>query len=71
MDLTLPRFEGLGEGPRQVHRPWMVSTESPASPVPGCFTDLQRSPSLFPKPGRLIGRFPMPCGRRGCRLRAG
>ena len=45
MDLALPRFEGLGDGPRQVHRPWMVSTESPASPVPGCFTDLQRSPS--------------------------
>ena len=20
----------------------------------------------FPKPGRLIGRFPKPCGRRGC-----
>ena len=30
MDLALPRFEGL-------HRPWMVSTESPASPDPGGF----------------------------------
>ena len=27
MELALPRFEGLGDGPRQVHRPWMVSTE--------------------------------------------
>ena len=45
MDLALPRFEGLGDGPRQMHRPWMVSTESPASPDPGCLTDLLRSPS--------------------------
>ena len=45
MDLALPRFEGLGDGPLQVHRPWMVSTESPASPDPGCLTELLRSPS--------------------------
>ena len=45
MDLALPRFEGLGDGPRQVHRPWMVSTESPASPDPGCLTELLRSSS--------------------------
>ena len=45
MDLALPRFEGLGDGPRQVHRPWMVSTKSPASPDPGCLTDFLRSPS--------------------------
>ena len=25
MDLALPRFEGLGDGPRQVHRPWKIS----------------------------------------------
>ena len=43
MDLALPRFEGLGDGPRQVHRPCMVSIESPASPDPGCLTDLLRS----------------------------
>ena len=43
MDLT--RFEGLGDGSRQVHRSWMVSTESPASPVPGSLTELLRSPS--------------------------
>ena len=48
MDLALPRFEGLGDGPRQVHRSWMVSTESPASPDPGCLTDLLR-------------RLPSPC----------
>ena len=29
MELALPRFEGLGDEPRQVHRSWMVSTESP------------------------------------------
>ena len=33
MDLALPRFAGLGDGPRQVHKPWMVSADSPASPV--------------------------------------
>ena len=32
MDLPLPRFEGLGDGPRLVHRTWKVSTVSPASP---------------------------------------
>ena len=32
LDLALPRFEGLGDGPRQVHRPWKTSAESPASP---------------------------------------
>ena len=46
MDLALPRFEGLGDGPRQVHRPWMVSTESTASPDSGSLTELLRSPSL-------------------------
>ena len=45
MDLALPRFEGLGDRPRQVHQPWMVSTESPASPDPCCLTELLRSPS--------------------------
>ena len=33
MDLALPRFEGLGDGPRQVHRPWKISAESPALPA--------------------------------------
>ena len=32
MDLTLPRF-AMAEGPRQVHPPWSVKSESPASPV--------------------------------------
>ena len=32
MDLVLPRFAGLGDGPRQIHKPWMVSAHSPASP---------------------------------------
>ena len=27
------------------HKPWMVSTDSPASPDPVCSTDLVRSPS--------------------------
>ena len=47
MDLALSRFEGLGDGPRQVHRPWMVSTELPASPDLGGLTELQRSSSPF------------------------
>ena len=33
MDLALLRFEGLGDGPTQVHRPWMVSTDSSASRI--------------------------------------
>ena len=33
MDLALPRFAGLGDGPRQVHLPWSVSSDSPASPA--------------------------------------
>ena len=33
MDLALPRFAGLGYGPRQVHVPWAMSTDSPASPA--------------------------------------
>ena len=32
MDLALPHFAGLGDGPRQVHEPWNVSADSPASP---------------------------------------
>ena len=38
MELALPRFEGLGDGPRQVHRSWMESTELPALPDTGGFT---------------------------------
>ena len=33
MDLALPRFAGLGDGPRQVHEPWAISVASPVSPV--------------------------------------
>ena len=33
MDLALPRFAGLGDGPQQVHAPWAMSTDSPASPA--------------------------------------
>ena len=33
MDLALPRF-AMAEGPRQVHPPWSVMSESPASPAP-------------------------------------
>ena len=45
MDLALPTFDSLGDRPTQVHRPWMVKTDSPASPDPVCSTDLLRSPS--------------------------
>ena len=34
MDLALPKFDSLGDRPTQVHRPWMVTTDSPASPDP-------------------------------------
>ena len=33
MDLALPRFAGLGNGPRQVHLPWSVSSDPPESPA--------------------------------------
>ena len=33
MDLALPRFAGLGDGPRQFHAPWTTSSDSPASPA--------------------------------------
>ena len=45
MDLALPRFEGLGDGPRQVHRPWKISAESPASPDTSSVVDRRRSSS--------------------------
>ena len=32
MELALPRFT-MAEGPRQVHLPWLVTSESPASPA--------------------------------------
>ena len=35
MDLALPRFAGMADGPRQVHPPWLVASESPALPAPG------------------------------------
>ena len=34
MDLALPRLAGLGDGPRQVHPPWSITSASPASPAP-------------------------------------
>ena len=45
MDLALPKFDGLGGRPTQARRPWMVTTDSPASPDPVGSTDLPRSPS--------------------------
>ena len=33
MDLALPRFAGLADGPRQVHKPWAISADSTASPA--------------------------------------
>ena len=33
MDLVLPRF-AMAEGPHEVHPPWPVTSESPASPAP-------------------------------------
>ena len=34
MDLSLPRFAGLTDGPRQIHPPWSIVSDSPASPSP-------------------------------------
>ena len=34
MDLSLPRFAGLADGPRQFHPPWSIASDSPASPAP-------------------------------------
>ena len=34
MDLSLPRFAGLSDGPRQFHPPWSIASDSPASPAP-------------------------------------
>ena len=31
MELAFPRFAGLGDRPRQVHTPWAMSTDLPAS----------------------------------------
>ena len=45
MDLALPRFEGLGDGPCQVHGPWKVSPQSPESPDTSGVTDRRRSSS--------------------------
>ena len=45
MDLALPRFEGLEDGPRQVHMPWKMSAESPASPDTSYVVDRRRSSS--------------------------
>ena len=45
MELALPQFGGLGNRSVPVHKPWTVSTDSPASPDPACTTDLARSPS--------------------------
>ena len=34
MDLSLPRFAGLTDGLRQIHPPWSIASDSPASPAP-------------------------------------
>ena len=44
MELALPKFDGLGDRPTQAHKPWIVSTDLPASSNPVCSTDLVRSP---------------------------
>ena len=45
MDLALPKFADLGDRPVQLHRPWIVVTDSPVSPAPVCSTGLLRSRS--------------------------
>ena len=54
MDLALPRFAGLGNGPRQVHLPWSVSSDSPASPA-ACLLDTSGEEDLrFPADQMLV-----------------
>ena len=45
MELALPQLGDLGDRSVPGRKPWMVSTDSPASPDPACTTDLARSPS--------------------------
>ena len=45
MQLALPQLGVLGNRSAPVRKPWMVSTDSPASPDPACTMDLARSPS--------------------------
>ena len=45
MDLAPPRFEGLGDGPREVHRPWKMSAELLASSDTSSVADRRRSSS--------------------------
>ena len=59
MELALPRFEGLGDGPRQVHRPWMMSTESPD---PGGLTELLMPVSVFESGCVVVRRHGGFCG---------
>ena len=35
MDLSIPRFAGLGDRPRQFHPPWSIAFDSPGSPATG------------------------------------
>ena len=54
MDLALPRFAGLGDGPRQVHLLWSVSSDSPASPA-ACRLDTSGEEDLrFPADQMLV-----------------
>ena len=45
MDLALPKMADSGDRPGRPHRPWIVMTDSPASPAPVRSTGLIRSPS--------------------------
>ena len=47
MDLAIPKFTDFGDRPRHRHQPWIVTTDSSASPAPVCSADFLRSPSLF------------------------
>ena len=45
MDLPLPKFAGPADRLARPIRPWIVMTDSPASPAPARLTDPPRSPS--------------------------
>ena len=49
MDLALPRFAGLGDGPRHVHLPWSVSSDSPESPAACRLDSSEQEDVRFPR----------------------
>ena len=59
MDLSLPRFAGLTDWPRQIHPLWSIASDSPASPAPAWLEtsgeeDSRCSVDQMPQPGFVL-----------------